>query len=278
MESVRWLQHLFGPGPHTFFLTVTYLGASLVLWTVLVLYHWLIDPEFARRLAIVMAASVLTHQTLKVVFGTPRPYDLDVTLSTESARLTGGGPGFPSGHAMNAATFWFAFAFRYGGIRLWMAAVLVVSAVALSRVYLGVHMPADVAGGLVLGAVFAWAAGRWATPRSVSGSRRLWGPLVGLGSLALAFVAGAEPAACGLLAGCCLARPAFEPPRTLGGRLAIVLGGAGVLALLGILLAWLPERIFPGLTGTTVAMYFLFLALALVAFDLWPRVFASMRS
>jgi membrane-associated phospholipid phosphatase len=275
METVRWLQHFFGSGPHGLFLAVTLLGASAVLWALLVLYHWLADPRFARRLAIVLAASLLTHQGLKVLFGTARPYDLDATLSTDLARRTGSGPGFPSGHAMNAATFWLAFALRYRRPWLWAVALAVAFAVALSRVYLGVHMPADVGGGLLLGAVFAWIAGSWPGPRPRPGVRRRWGPLVGLGSLALAFLGVAEPAACGLLAGCFLARPDFVPPRTVRGRITIVLGGAGVVALVGLLLAWLPERLWPGLTATPAAVYLLFLVFALVAFDLWPRVWQA---
>jgi membrane-associated phospholipid phosphatase len=287
MEIVRAVQHLFGVRPHAFFLTITFLGASVTLWTLLILYHWLVDPKFGRRLGIVLAVSIITNQLLKGVFGTSRPYDLDAALSTESARHTGGGHGFPSGHTQNAATFWPAFAFRYGRTWFWIVAILIVFAVALSRIYLGVHMPIDVTGGFIFGMIFAWVAGSWSGPRprpedihegnregigedNREGIRWLWGPLVGIGGLALALFGVANGSACGLLAGCFMARPVFEPPRTVKGRVTIVAGGLAVLALLGFLLGWLPWRFYPGLIETTPAQYFLGLVLALVAFDLWP--------
>lgn len=273
MEIVRFVQHLFGVRPHTLFLTLTFLGASVTLWTLLVLYHWLIDPRFGRRLGIVLALSIVTNQVLKEAFGTSRPYDLDTTLSSGFARNTGTGHGFPSGHTQNAATFWPAFAFRYSRMWLWIVALLIVFAVALSRIYLGVHMPIDVTGGFVFGMVFAWVAGSWTGPRSLLGGpalRRLWGPLVGVATLALAFLGVANPGACGLLAGCFLSRVTFTPPKAAKGRITIVLGGLAVLGLLAGLLIWLPNQLFPGLGQSVPALYFQSLVLSLVAFDLWP--------
>ena len=69
-----------------------------------------------------------------------------------------------------------------------------------------------------------------------------------------------------------LARPAFTPPRTAGGRAGIVLGGLAVLALLGGLLFWLPERVAPGLASSPALSFLLYLLAALAGFDLWPRV------
>lgn len=272
MEIVRYIQHLFGVRPHPLFLGLTFLGASVTLWTLLLLYHWLVDPRFGRRMGIVLALSIVTNQILKGAFGTDRPYDLDATLSTETARSTGGGHGFPSGHTQNASTFWPGFAFRYHRAWFWILALLIVFAVALSRIYLGVHMPIDVTGGFIFGMVFAWVAGAWQGPRPVLMMRWLWGPLVGALTLGIAFLGAAEPAACGLLAGCFLARPTFAPPKTAKGRITIVLGGLAVLALLAGLLVWLPDRLLPGLGQSLPAMYLQSLVLSLVAFDLWPRV------
>lgn len=272
MEIVHAVQNLFGVRPHTLFLTLTFLGTSVTLWTLLLFYHWLVDPKLGRRLGVVLALSIVTNHVLKGAFGTSRPYDLEAALSTESARRTGGGHGFPSGHTQNAATFWPAFAFRYGWMWLWITAILIVFAVALSRVYLGVHMPIDVTGGFVFGMIFAWVAGGWSGPRPRPGVRWLWGPLIGIGSLALALLGAANGAACGLLAGCFLARPTFTPPRTVRGRITIVLGGLAVLALLGALLVWLPDRWIPGLAESAAALYFQALVFSLVAFDWWPLV------
>lgn len=276
MEIVRFVQHLFGVRPHTLFLTLTFLGASVTLWSLIVLYHWLVDPRFGRRLGIVLALSLVTNQVLKEAFGTSRPYDLDDALSSGFARSTGTGHGFPSGHTQNAATFWPAFAFRYSRAWLWIVALVIVFAVALSRIYLGVHMPIDVTGGFIFGMVFAWIAGGWRGPRQRPGIRRLWGPLAGIATLSLAYLGVANPVACGILTGCFLARPDFVPPKTAWGRFTIVAGGLGALAFLGGLLIWLPEQVYPGLNDSVPAGYFQGLVLSLVAFDLWPRAWRKL--
>jgi undecaprenyl-diphosphatase len=87
---------------------------------------------------------------------------------------------FPSGHASQASAFWFALvlALRAAPIprcelRLaWAAAI--VTAVALSRVWLGVHYPSDVIAGLLLGggwAVFVARCPGRASTRGLRGRR-----------------------------------------------------------------------------------------------------------
>ena len=183
----------------------------MTLWTLLVLYYWLVDPKFGRRLGIVLALSIVTNQVLKETFSTSRPYDLDVALSTtppggrQGARLPERAHA-ERGHLLPASpSATAAVALDRGP--------LIVFAVALSRVYLGVHMPDDVTGGFVLGSIFAWVAGGWSGPPTRPGAL-LWSPLVGVGTLALTLLGVANGSACGLLAGCFLAQPAFAPPRT----------------------------------------------------------------
>jgi membrane-associated phospholipid phosphatase len=273
MGTIHFIQHLFGLRLHPLFMFFTGLGTTAVLWPLLLLYYWLIDPLFARRLSIALAASFLANRILKELFGTDRPFQTDQSLSTASAERTALGHGFPSGHSQNAATFWLAFAFRYQRRWLWIAAALIVLAVGLSRLYLGVHLPEDVGGGFILGAIAAWAAGSWEGPRR-------WRPsfdvLVGAVTLVLAFAVGAEPGACGLLAGCVAVRPAFTPPRTAGGRIGIVLGGAAAMALVAFLLYWLPEKLFPGLGSSPALAYLLYLVASLMGFGLWPRLWQTL--
>jgi membrane-associated phospholipid phosphatase len=275
MGTIRFLQHLFGQQVHPLFLFFTGLGTTAVLWPLLLLYYWLIDPIFARRLSIALAASFLANRILKELFGTNRPFQDDPMLSTPSAQRTALGHGFPSGHSQNAATFWLAWAFHYQRKWLWIAAGLIVLAVGTSRLYLGVHLPEDVGGGFVLGAIFAWAAAGWKGPR---GWRPSWDVLIGAVTLVLAFAVGAEPGACGLLAGCVAAKPAFTPPRTAGGRIGIVLGGAAAMALVALLLYWLPYRLSPDLRDSSALTYLLYLVASIVGFGLWPRLWHILTS
>jgi len=275
MGTIRFLQHLFGQQAHPLFLFFTGLGTSAVLWPLLLLYYWLVDPLFARRLSIAFAASFLANRILKELFGTTRPFQDDPMLSSPAAERTAIGHGFPSGHSQNAATFWLAWAFYYQRRWLWIAAGVIVLLVGMSRLYLGVHLPEDVGGGFVLGAFFAWAAGGW---KGLRGWRPSWDVLIGAVTLVLAFAVGAEPGACGLLAGCVVSKPAFTPPRTAGGRIGIVLGGAAALALVAFLLYWLPEKLFPGLGTSSALAYLLYLVASIVGFGLWPRLWQILAS
>src|SRR4051812_1492293 len=275
MNTVRAIQAFFGSGLYPVFLGFTGLGTSAVLWAFLFLYSWLTDPRFGRRLAVVFATSILANHALKLAFGTQRPYEIDPKLATDDARRTGGGAGFPSGHSMNAATFYLAFAFYHRHHRrallLWLAALFLMIGVGLSRLYLGVHLPEDVGGGFIFGALFAWVAGGWSVPLEWP-RRRLWGPLAAVAGLGLSFL-GVDPLPCGLLVGSLIARADFTPPRTPKGRALIVGGGLLLLALLAGLLLWLPERLWPGFTKTVPMTFFSYLALAWVGLEAWPRWF-----
>jgi undecaprenyl-diphosphatase len=67
---------------------------------------------------------------------------------------------FPSGHATTSTAFYLALALvltsehRRARLVALTGAVLLVAAIAFSRVYLAVHYPADVAGGMLLGVVW----------------------------------------------------------------------------------------------------------------------------
>lgn len=102
-------------------------------------------------LIVVAAGDPLVVGTIKDAVARPRPC---LALSDVVERLGCSASGsMPSAHAANwfaAATILFLFYRRSGWFMFPMAA-----AVALSRVYCGVHYPADVAAGAVLGAGYA---------------------------------------------------------------------------------------------------------------------------
>jgi undecaprenyl-diphosphatase len=112
------------------------------------------------------------HALLKLLFGRARP--------TLIPRLSGAGwVSFPSGHAMTSTVI-FGLAMvllterspESGVSRAIIAAGCVtIAGVALSRVYLGVHYPSDVIGGILGG--WAWIGGALALvrPRMVPASR-----------------------------------------------------------------------------------------------------------
>ena len=112
-----------------------------------------------RREALAVALSLggarLIFNLVKLLVSRPRPPVEHLQAVTSSS--------FPSGHATQASAFWFSLVFVLpaAGASATLArvaagvALVIVLAVAASRVYLGVHYPSDVVAGLLLGTGWA---------------------------------------------------------------------------------------------------------------------------
>ncbi|MFO7650409.1 MAG: phosphatase PAP2 family protein [bacterium] len=134
---------------------LTHLGAAYPMAAAIAVAVPLAWKEHKKRLVtlvIVLVMGVVINLLLKGIFQRARP---------AMAPLVGAaGYSFPSGHSMNAMVFYSAVAFlayRYADRRLVSLLVVALSsaivlAVGFSRVYLGVHYPADVLAGYAVGA------------------------------------------------------------------------------------------------------------------------------
>jgi membrane-associated phospholipid phosphatase len=96
-----------------------------------------------RRATVCVGLSYLTSTTIKTMIGRHRPVvdNLPHLMSTPT------GLSFPSSHATSSFAAAMAFSRLVPARPLYGAAV----AMALSRLYLGVHYPSDVAAGAALG-------------------------------------------------------------------------------------------------------------------------------
>lgn len=128
------------PGP--FVIPLTLIGVGLVVW-----------GGWKGRLLVVMALLLLVvsnavSEQLKQLFQRPRP-----CLALETVRLLVGCSktnfSFPSSHASNITAQALLFAYSYRPIAVPL--FLVAAAVGYSRVYVGVHYPIDVVGGILVG-------------------------------------------------------------------------------------------------------------------------------
>ena len=90
---------------------------------------------------------VVTNLTLKPLIGRIRPFA--VNTAAELLIAMPGDASFPSGHT--ACSFAAAAALKAAGHPLWKPAALVAVLMGLSRLYLYVHWPSDILGGIFLG-------------------------------------------------------------------------------------------------------------------------------
>lgn len=95
---------------------------------------------------------VACNLLLKPLFGRVRPFAVNpaVTLLVRAPMDAS----FPSGHT--AASFAAVFAMKFSGSPLWKPALALAATIAFSRLYLYVHWPSDVLGGVLLGGAVGW--------------------------------------------------------------------------------------------------------------------------
>ena len=212
------------------------------------------------RLGVMLILAVVFADAMTVAakgaFASPRPHAVDARVRTFGAFESGLPPmaagtsvpaddfGFPSGHVATTAAW--ALGLTWSRRKLWQlgAATTWIALMALSRMYLGRHFPADVVGGLVVGSA-GLALARLVLPPTAAGLSTLSvAARTALGMSLLAVVAlaqlsgaglGAHDAGrfCGLVAGALLlmhtrALDDSVPPATRIARVAVALVLLGV--------------------------------------------------
>jgi len=152
MELIYALQEVASPALDRIMLLITNLGSEQGYVFLLVLAFVVIDARRGRSLAIIFLAGMYLNFVLKLAFSTQRPFHIDPAVArSEAAIETAPGSGFPSGHAQGAMTFWGTAATFIRRRWFTLLAAVIVALLSVSRLYLGVHLPIDVVGGLVIG-------------------------------------------------------------------------------------------------------------------------------
>ncbi len=143
-EPVAAFQQLFGPGWGWLFATVTLFGSHEAVAVVVALALWLRGRRLAYAVVGIVALAMVVDLLLWQLVGLPRPSGPDVVV-----RGTAPVSSFPSGHTVVATCVWGLLS-RFDRFPK-VAALAIVLAVMLSRVYLGMHYIGDLLGGVLIG-------------------------------------------------------------------------------------------------------------------------------
>lgn len=148
MEFLYLLEKIRLPGLNEFMLAITTLGEETALLVIALILFWCVDKRHGYYTLAVGLLGTIANQFMKLWFRIPRPWVRDPGFTAlEQAKEGAGGFSFPSGHTQTAVGVLGAVAVTTR--RRWLAVISVLGAVLVgfSRMYLGVHTPADVAVG-----------------------------------------------------------------------------------------------------------------------------------
>jgi undecaprenyl-diphosphatase len=160
-NAVRsWVHQFASPAMTRAMTIITHLGSRGILIQLVIAFIVFAKLRWRRAalwLAITMAGALLLEVTLKWAYHRPRPVAFFGVVPNSYS--------FPSGHALTSLCFYGVMAGLLSArikslpwrIALWTAAVLLIIAIGLSRIYLGVHYPSDVVAGYLAATVWVTA-------------------------------------------------------------------------------------------------------------------------
>ncbi len=146
----HWIATWANPSCDLLFRALTDLGYETFYYLVITPLFWVVDRRRAGLLFLLILVSGLLNTSAKLLVHTPRP-DPALVRVLDLRPYRSGSNAFPSGHAQNAVVFWFYLADWIGRRGLRVLALTIVALISFSRLYLGVHFPIDIIGGLMLG-------------------------------------------------------------------------------------------------------------------------------
>lgn len=151
---ISFVQSYETPSLTTFMTVMSWVGSATIVIPITLISLILLYFVWRRRAQallffIVIVGTVILNMTLKLYFHRERP---DLNRIIEET-----GYSFPSGHTMMAFSLYIIIAFvtwrtvqtKVGAVMLTFFAAFMILAIAISRIYLGVHFPSDIIGGFL---------------------------------------------------------------------------------------------------------------------------------
>lgn len=158
MELLYWLESIRTPVLNWFMLLITQLGDETAFLVVALIVFWCVDKRRGYYILSVGLLGTVANQFLKLWFRIPRPWVRDPNFNALPEAFEGaGGYSFPSGHTQNSVGTFGGLAYVTKNKLIKGLCIAVTVLVPFSRMYVGVHAPADVlvAAAMAVALIFA---------------------------------------------------------------------------------------------------------------------------
>lgn len=157
MKFLYLLEKIRIPGLNELMLLITRLGEETAFLVIALIVFWCVDKKKGYYVMAVGFLGTMFNQILKLACRVPRPWVLDPNFSIlEQAREAAAGYSFPSGHTTSAVGTFGCLAV-VAERKWWRSFCIAISVlVGFSRMYVGVHTPADVLVGAATSLVLIW--------------------------------------------------------------------------------------------------------------------------
>ena len=149
-EIIKWFQDIGNTFCDILAEGFTFFGEQYMMIVILAFIYFVYNKKMGEAIAYSVFLSLNLNNALKGLVKAKRPFQLEKTIIPKRAH-TATGYSFPSGHTQGATALYGSIGIRFKNKKLWTAIIVLISLVAISRVYLGVHFPHDVVAGLLVG-------------------------------------------------------------------------------------------------------------------------------
>ncbi len=154
MEVLHWLESIRSPFLDTLMGLITQLGEDLVFTVVIIGTLWCLDKRAGFWMFFSWGLGTGINQLVKAVCKIPRPWVRDPSLkAVESAIPAATGYSFPSGHTQSVIGLFGSLSVFARKWAVTIVSLVLILLTGFSRMYLGVHTPADVLCAFAIGFV-----------------------------------------------------------------------------------------------------------------------------